>query len=213
MNHQKETFETWNKVALLYQKKFMHLDLYDHTYDLICSNITTPGARILDIGCGPGNITNYLLAKRPDFEVLGIDMAPNMIALAKKNNPAARFAVMDCRKIDQLTEKYNGIVAGFCIPYLSAEETELLFAASYNLLENDGLLYVSFVEGSTEQSGFKTASSGDRTYFYYHELHTITACLRAQRFGAIEVYKVNYPKSAIEQELHTIVTARKNNIV
>lgn len=34
-NHYKETFEIWNKVASLYQEKFMNLDLYNDSYDKI----------------------------------------------------------------------------------------------------------------------------------------------------------------------------------
>ena len=95
MDNYKETFETWNKLASLYQDWFMDLDLYNDTYDFICNSITKENAKILDIGCGPGNITKYLLSKRPDFDIYGIDIAPNMIELAEKNNPAASFAVMD----------------------------------------------------------------------------------------------------------------------
>ena len=86
MDRYKEPFETWNKVASLYQVKFMGLNLYNDTYDFICNLITKDNAKILEIGCGPGNITKYLLSKRPDFDIFGIDIAPNMIELAKKNS-------------------------------------------------------------------------------------------------------------------------------
>ena len=102
MDRYKETFETWNKMASLYQVKFMDLDLYNDSYDIICKSITKKGASILEIGCGPGNITRYLLSQRPDYNILGIDIAPNMIALAQKNNPTAKFKVMDCRRIGEL---------------------------------------------------------------------------------------------------------------
>jgi ubiquinone/menaquinone biosynthesis C-methylase UbiE len=89
----KETFDTWNKVARFYQEKFMDLDLYDDTYDTFCDEVNIENATILEIGCGPGNITKYILNKRPDFIIDGIDISPNMIELAKTNNPTA-----DCDK-------------------------------------------------------------------------------------------------------------------
>ena len=128
MNRYKETFETWNKVALLYQDKFMDLDLYNETYDFVCNSIIKNKAKILEIGCGPGNITKYLLAKRPDFDIYGIDIVPNMIELAKRNNPTANFSIMDCRKISTLTTKFDGIICGFCLPYLSQTESAKLVA-------------------------------------------------------------------------------------
>ncbi len=118
MDRYKETFETWNKIASIYQDRFMDLDLYNDTYDYICNSVTKPNAKLLEIGCGPGNITKYLLTQRPDFDILGIDIAPNMIELAKKNNPSANFVVMDSRQINSLDKKYDGIIVGFCLPYL-----------------------------------------------------------------------------------------------
>ena len=68
MPHHKATIETYNKLAESYKEKFMDLDLYDDTYDLFCKLITKPNANIFEIACGPGNITKYLLQKRPDFK-------------------------------------------------------------------------------------------------------------------------------------------------
>lgn len=116
MDQYQETFQTWNKVASLYQDKFMDLDLYNESYNIICHSITKAGASILDLGCGPGNITKYLLSKRPDFNILGIDIAPAMIELAKQHNPTARFETMDIRQIEQIKIRFDGIMAGFCLP-------------------------------------------------------------------------------------------------
>ena len=170
MDSYKETFETWNKLASLYQEQFMNLSLYNETYDFICQSITTQNAQLLDIGCGPGNITQYLLSVRPDFNIFGIDIAPNMIELAKKNNPTARFAIMDCRHINALKTKYDGIICGFCLPYLSHTDSRPFITSCSHLLNKDGLLYISFVEGDPALSGFQVGSGGHRSYFYLYNL-------------------------------------------
>ncbi len=208
MDRYKETFDTWNKIASLYQDKFMELDLYNDTYDFICNSIDKPNAKLLEIGCGPGNITKYLIAKRPDFDIFGIDIAPNMVELARQNNPAAHFAVMDSRQINNLDSKYDGIVCGFCLPYLSQTETNELISNSYNLLSDNGLLYLSFVEGDPDKSDFK-AGSGGRVYFYYHKLDDITLQLNSFKFGEIKIFKVKYKISETEFDTHTILTAKK----
>lgn len=71
---------------------------------------------MLEIGCGPGNITKYLLSPRPDLNILGIDIAPNMIELAKVSNPAARFAVMDTRDIKSLDTNTMLLLVDFVYP-------------------------------------------------------------------------------------------------
>lgn len=209
MKRYQETFDTWNKVAFLYQEKFMDLTLYDETYDFFCNSIVTKKAKLLEIGCGPGNITKYILSKRSDFDILGIDIAPNMIELAKKNNPTAEFAIMDSRHIDTLKEKYDGIVSGFCLPYLSYFEGRKCLENCTKLLNDNGLLYVSFVEGKREDSGYKTSSTGDRTYFYYYNVKEITGLLEKLKFQIIKTFQLDFKRSENEVEVHTIIIAKK----
>lgn len=211
MDPYKETFETWNKVASLYQEKFMGLKLYNDTYDLICNVVIKNKATILEIGCGPGNITKYLLSKRPDFNIFGIDIATNMIELAKINNPKANFAVMDSRNISEIETKYDAIVCGFCLPYLSETDSQkLIFEANY-LLNNSGFLYLSFVESDPNKSGFQASSTGNRSYFYFHNLDQLKAQLLQNSFEDLKIFKVEYKKSEKEQDIHTIITAKKKH--
>ena len=162
MDSYRETFETWNSIASLYEQKFMYLDIYNDTYDSFCKELTASNATILEIGCGPGNITKYLHSKRPDFIIDAIDVAPSMIELAQKNNPNANFKVMDCRQIHEISKKYEGIICGFCLPYLSDGDCLKLISDSYRLLTQNGILYLSFVEGDSAKSGFQVGSGGDR---------------------------------------------------
>jgi 2-polyprenyl-3-methyl-5-hydroxy-6-metoxy-1,4-benzoquinol methylase len=209
MDRYKETFETWNNVASLYQDKFMTLDLYNETYDFMCNSINKTNAKILEIGCGPGNVTKYLLTKRPDFDILAIDIAPNMVKLAILNNPTAKFAIMDSREIEKIHAKFDGIVGGFCLPYLSQTDCQKIVNDCYNLLNENGLIYLSFVEGDPFESDYKIGSSGNRSYFYYHSLDELkTQCIK-NKFKDLKIFKVKYKKSATEIETHTILTARK----
>ncbi|MBF8149442.1 methyltransferase domain-containing protein [Winogradskyella sp. F6397] len=211
MDKHDETFETWNNIASIYQDKFMNLDLYDDTYDYICDSITVSNAKLLEIGCGPGNITKYLLSKRPDFDILGIDIAPNMIEFAKKNNPRANFAVMDSRQINTLPTKYDGIIAGFCLPYLSQHESNKLISDAYNGLNENGLIYLSFVEGNPKKSHFKVSDFG-RVYFQFHNLEDLINQLKKSKFNTIKTFNIKFKKSESEFETHTVLTARKKKM-
>jgi cyclopropane fatty-acyl-phospholipid synthase-like methyltransferase len=210
MDAHNETAATWNKVAAVYQDKFMQLDLYNESYNYVCE-LLKEKSTVLDIGCGPGNITKYLLSKRPDLQIFGIDFAPNMISLAKINNPAADFAVMDCRRIKELTQTFNGIFCGFCLPYLSPDECAGLITDAACLLTENGLIYLSFVEGEATQSGFQVSSTGDRVYFYYHSIQQISALLSEHGFKAPFLFKVAYQKSISEIDTHTILIAERSS--
>lgn len=203
--------DTFNEAASAYQDKFMDLDLYHDTFDLFCRSVGRPGARILEIGCGPGNATRYLLSKRPDFQLEGIDIAPNMIRLAGLNNPSARFRVMDCREISGLEGGYDGILGGFCLPYLSKEECEKLMRDCAALLTPGGVLYLSTMEGDYEKSGYETSSDGKhRMYIRYHEENYLREYLQAAGFHQIDCVRKDYPKGDGTFSVDLIFVASNN---
>ncbi|MBC7864483.1 MAG: class I SAM-dependent methyltransferase, partial [Bacteroidia bacterium] len=61
MDKTKIAVTIFNKNANGYQNKFMDVNLYADTFDLFCNSIKNENAEILEIACGPGNITKYLL--------------------------------------------------------------------------------------------------------------------------------------------------------
>lgn len=210
MDRIKETTETWNNIASLYEEKFMYLDIYDETYKAFVNALPNGNAKVLEIGCGPGNITHYLLKQRPGLSVHGIDVASNMIELAKKNNPAATFEVMDCRDISKFNTIFEGIVVGFCLPFLTKEETVKLIDDCKNLLPDGGPLYISFMDGDDSLSGYKAGSNGDKVYFNYHPLKAISQALLDHGFEQPTVFRVQYQRDEKKTaEEHTIVLSKK----
>jgi 2-polyprenyl-3-methyl-5-hydroxy-6-metoxy-1,4-benzoquinol methylase len=209
MDKYQKTFITWNKIAELYEEKFMDVDLYQDTFDSFVDALPNRNSSILDLGCGPGNITSYLLNKNSELQIKGIDVSKNMVDLAKKNNPSAEFEQMDIRNIDQINDRFNGIICGFCIPYLSESDCSKLIAACNDLLHDDGILYLSFVEGNYIDSNFTSNSSGDRAYFYYHTLERLKKELKINYFKIKEHYLKPYKKADGTQEHHTILILEK----
>jgi len=205
----KETLATWNRIAMLYQDKFMDLDLYNDTYDAFCARISKKAPEVLEIGCGPGNITRYLLARRPDLRIEATDASPDMVALARQNNPSAQCRVLDARAIGALHKKYDAIVCGFCIPYLSPGDAAKMIRDGASLLAREGLFYLSFVEGDPGDSGYQAGSSGDRTYFYYHDPELIRGALAENHFTIAASFRKDYLKSDGTTEVHTIILAQK----
>ena len=57
---------------------------------------TDPQA-VVDLGCGPGNLTVVLAQRWPTAEVVGIDSSAEMVDKARATTPAVRFEVGDLR--------------------------------------------------------------------------------------------------------------------
>ncbi len=209
MDKSKIAVDVFNKLANEYQHKFMDVNLYGNTFDFFCNNLVIKNPQILEIACGPGNITKYLLKKRPDFKILGMDLSLNMIGLAKINNPKAEFILMDCRKINVIDKKYDGIMCGFCLPYLSKKECVKLISDSYKLLQYKGLLYLSTMEDDYSKSGFKKGSGGDEIYMHYYQADFLTAVLKENHFNILNLQRIDTTTSSGTKTTDLIIIAEK----
>ncbi|KUG09589.1 class I SAM-dependent methyltransferase [Solirubrum puertoriconensis] len=204
------TFDAFDKMAQAYQDRYMDLDLYNDTYDAFCALLPQPHARILELGCGPGNITRYLLAQRPDYRITATDVAPAMVQLAQQNNPTATCQLLDCRALDQLTEQYDGIVCGFCLPYLSQADCAKLIHDCAARLSDAGVLYLSAIEGDYQQSGFESSSNGQhKAYVHYHQEAYLREHLTRSGFAVAELMRKHFNKPDGTPSVHLIFITRK----
>jgi len=162
------TAKIFGKYAKVYENKFMDLRLFHDTYDSFLGYLSNEKSAILDIGCGPGNISKYLLDNNPKLNILGIDIASEMLELARENNPSANFKLIDCNTIHTLNSSFDGIMSGFCTPYLSKDEVVTFISNAYKLLNTNGILYISTMEGSYENSKYVGPSSGENESMYTH---------------------------------------------
>jgi ubiquinone/menaquinone biosynthesis C-methylase UbiE len=70
MDKNKQAIDVFNKLAKVYQDKFMDVSLYHDSFDVFCSHIKKENPSVLELACGPGNITQYLLKKTSRFKYL-----------------------------------------------------------------------------------------------------------------------------------------------
>lgn len=208
MDKDKITYETWNKLADIYAEKFIPMTHYDETYLQFCK-LLPENPQILELGCGPGVITQKLLEYRPDCSILATDISPNMILKAQGLLPSVHFEVMDARDVSNLTMTFDGLVVGFCIHFFSHEETTLFFEHAYERLNSGGVLYVSYVPGTRDQAGFKTGRSGDQTYFNYYENEWIESTLLKFGFKNIQSFSIAFDRPTGE-EIHQIIICNRN---
>lgn len=171
----------------------MDVSLFADTIDFFCDHITANDASILDIACGPGNITRHILNTEPDYKMLGIDLSPKMLELAQINNPTAKFQLLDCREIGSIEQKFDGITCGFCLPYLTREEAIELIANVPGLLTKGGMFYLSTMEDDYEKSRFQVSSTGDQVYVNYHQEDYLTKALRDNNFEIINLKRFSSP--------------------
>jgi cyclopropane fatty-acyl-phospholipid synthase-like methyltransferase len=187
----------------------MDLTLYDDSYREFCELLRPGRARVLDAACGPGNVSRYLMSQRRDLELLGIDLAPRMVKLAREAVPSAQFALHDCRNLADLKRRFDGIICAFGLPYLSRQEAVAFVSAARKALEQEGVLYLSTMLGRSEDSGFERCSSGDQVYINYYSEDEVIRSLHG--FGFTIVQQKRMPSSSVAPKatIDLIVIAKK----
>jgi len=78
-----------------------------------------PGMKVIDLACGPGNLTRRLAAlAEPGGEVVGIDLAQGMIELARATaRDNTRFEVMDIEQLAYPDASFDVAVCGHGIQF------------------------------------------------------------------------------------------------
>jgi ubiquinone/menaquinone biosynthesis C-methylase UbiE len=65
VNKSESAIAIFDKAAKSYEMKYMDVQHYQQSLNLFGSHISKENAQILDIACGPGNVSKYLLLRTP----------------------------------------------------------------------------------------------------------------------------------------------------
>jgi len=171
MNNFDLSVQRFDEFAAEYAQRFMDLNAYSDSIERFCDWIGNDKPKILELGCGPGNVTRLLKLRFPESQITAVDLAPQMIEIAQKQLPDVDFVVMDVRDISIIPVRFDAIMCSFCLPFLSNSDAAKLIADCSVHLLSGGVLYVSTMEGNEQRAGFETTSfSGDsEIYFNYHQ--------------------------------------------
>jgi SAM-dependent methyltransferase len=177
---------TFSRLADLYAEKYFHLDLYDRYLEQFVKRIEPQGASVLDVACGPGNVSAYLAKVRPDLKLIGVDLAEGMVKEARLRVPSAEFLVKDCRHIGELEHVFDASAFAFGLSYLTDDDANRFFSSLNAILADSAILYLSTITGEPSSSGIETLSSGDRVYIKYRSVGDVVSMV--ERAG----YRVDF---------------------
>lgn len=173
--------------------------------------ILTSGSSVLDVGCGPGNVAKQLVESGKEFEILGMDLSQEMInhARAKVVSPRVEFIMGDIRNMGLEGNRYDAVIASFCLPHLTNEEAEKLIQDISRVLRDGGLLYLSCMEGT--KSGFETTcfSSDDLIFFNYYSEEFIQRVLCENGLKITELQRDIYSESDGSKTIDMFFFAQK----
>ncbi|MEO7077797.1 MAG: class I SAM-dependent methyltransferase, partial [Rhodococcus sp. (in: high G+C Gram-positive bacteria)] len=103
------------------------------------------GTRVLDAGCGPGRVSEYLHGH--GLTTVGIDVSPAMIDIARRGYPALQFDVGSILDLNLAGGSLEGVVAWYSIIHTPPKLLNVVFTEFWRVLAPGGLLLLSFQVG------------------------------------------------------------------
>ena len=163
-------FNIWNfwadKYDKLWVQKYSLKPTRNYIVKALSKYIKNDEIKVLDLGCGTGELIFELTNKFNKFEVTGIDFSEKMIEISKKRNPSAKHLKMDASELNILDSKYDIILCTHSMPYY--KEPKNVFKHLNNLLSDEGKLLIGFASGDSIYDkfilGFVKLTTGKANY-------------------------------------------------
>jgi len=107
-----------------------------------------PDAAVVDLGCGPGQVAQYLAGKgaRP----IGLDLAPQMLVQARRRSRGLSFACGDMRTLPFGPQVFAAAVAFYSIQHLPRSEFPSVLGEVRRVLAPGGILVIATHLGEGE---------------------------------------------------------------
>ncbi|MET8637666.1 class I SAM-dependent methyltransferase [Streptomyces sp. NPDC004680] len=100
---------------------------------------------VADVGCGPGQVTAVL--HRLGLNAFGIDLSPEMIAVARRTYPDLRFEVGSMLALDLPQASIGGLLAYYSIIHIPWQRRSEVFFEFHRVLAPGGQLMLVFQVG------------------------------------------------------------------
>ena len=129
--------DDYNAIADTYAKCYSEVEYCKAYIDEFIASLA--GKKVLDIGCGAGQITNYLTQR--GIGAIGIDFSEELLKIAKQNFPNSKFILADICDYEQ-KEQVDGIITKDVLFHLSDENLIQVLHKFRRMLKPNGNLCI-----------------------------------------------------------------------
>jgi uncharacterized protein YceH (UPF0502 family) len=143
---------------------------------------------VVDVGCGPGNVTATLAAAGAD--VVGLDMSPAMVAQARDRHPGLVVEVGDLRTLvrPRAAAAWGAVTAWHALVHLAPSELAGACSAFARVLRPGGWLAVALPVGAAVDRVEDWLGTGAAIDVVLHDPEQVRAAVAAGGFAIREWY-------------------------
>ena len=166
----------------------------------------SPGAAVLDLGCGAGVPVTRWLARR--FAVTGVDVSARQLELARRHIPRANLIKADMTDLSFEAESFDAVVAFHSIIHVPRAEHPALLGEIRRWLRPGGAFFATWALGAWEGEEEDWEGWGAPMLWSHHDGETSLTLLRDAGF-ALERAEARTTSGARGEESWLWVLARK----
>lgn len=145
---------------------------------------------VLELGCGTGKNTAYLLQKAS--KVIGLDFSQEMLHLAKAKitDTRVQFKKGDLTKTWEIENEFADLITS-SLTLEHIKKLDHIFQQASRVLKKDGFFFISelhpFKQYSGSQARFETEEGEQKVAAYVHHLSEYLAEAKKSNFKLIEI--------------------------
>jgi ubiquinone/menaquinone biosynthesis C-methylase UbiE len=197
MKNQVNVADCYNKTAKNYAEKFID-ELKNKPLDRILlqafAKENSGNGRTIDLGCGPGQTTRFLY-NCGLTNIIGVDIALEMVKVAKKLFPAITFETGDMLNLKYPEQSFNSAIAFYSIVNFDHDKVKTALKEIHRILKQQGQFLFSFHVGDQVIHLDELLGHSVNIDFYCFEIRTILELLTETGFEIIDaIERQPYPQ-------------------
>lgn len=155
--------ETYNLIARHWHQDHTSDDWWVAGTDAFISMLPENG-RVLDVGCGSGVKSKYLLDH--GMQVIGIDISDKLLEIAKTEAPTAEFRELSMHDLDTMPETFDGVFAQASLLHIPKKDAGNVVRKMVDRLVPGGLVYIAVKEVRSDKPEEAVEKESDYGYDY-----------------------------------------------
>jgi len=179
--------ESYDSAAEVYAEhlasELVHKPLDRHLLNRFAEEMRGRGL-VADLGCGPGHVAGYL--HEQGVTVVGIDLSPEMVRVARRLHPGLDFQVGDMGQLDMPDATLAGVIAFYSIVHFEPSQLGAIMVEIRRVLRPGGLALISFHNGDQVVHVEDLYGAAVSLDFRFHVPCAVVEALRSARLEVIE---------------------------
>ncbi len=146
MQEQEDIIRCYDKTAKNYADKFIDELSHKHLDRILLNSFALENkgnGKLIDLGSGPGQTTKYL-SDCGLTDIIGIDISPQMVTVAKNINPHLDFDTADILSLKYPDRFFGSAISFYSIVHFDYDQIKIAFTEIKRVLTDNGQFLFSF---------------------------------------------------------------------